>query len=222
MSLANYGDLQGAIGDWLYRKTDSALTLRAPDLIQLFESDFVVDPEMRTLEMQETDTALISSSSVSLPDSFIEMTALKVIGEPLGIADQPLDYVTPARASVLDSNSQHGNGPGIAKYYTVRSGRIFIIPQRFAPTGASLEMDYTSFTPLAQAQGGVNWLLSKYPNLYLYGSLMQAAAYVDDKETVAFWKSGRDEVMSKLASSARKRKLGASPLVMTPSMGFRR
>lgn len=223
MSLANLGDLQTAIAEWLYRTTDSNLNLRAGDLIALFEADFTIDPDNRSFEMETVATTPINGAAIALPAGFLDMIRIQVTNNPNGVPNTPLDYVSPARAAVLDASAM--NPPvstAAAKNYTVLAGNVIITPQAWAPVGGTLELGYYSFTPLADAPGGVNWLLQKYQNLYLYGSLMHAAAYVDDKETVAFWKGGRDEAMSKLQKAERKRKLGASPLQMTPSIGIRR
>lgn len=214
MSLANLGDLKAAVADWLYRKTDAAMASRADDFIQLFESDFVIDPDMRPMEMEEVDTAPIESAVIPLPSGYLDMKLVRVLGDSVGLPDHELTFVTQARAGQLDSTPA---AAGRVRHYTVRAGRIFLAPQKWFPVGATLELTYNKFLPLSVAPGGVNWLIQKYPNIYLYGALMQAAGYVDDKETVAFWKSGRDEAMAKLAKTLIKRKVGAGPLIMTPS-----
>jgi hypothetical protein len=219
VSLANYTDLKTAVAEWLYRSGDAALTARADDFVALFEADFLVDPEMRTLDMEEVDTTPITSATdgIQLPTGYIDMIRLRVKGLPNGQPDQPLTYVSPSAAATLDATTSTS---GVAKWYTVIAGQIFIAPLKWAPVGATLEMAYYSFTPLSQAASGVNWLMQKLPNLYLYGSLMQAAAYVDDVETVAKWKAGRDEAMAKLSKSLIKRKLGAGPIAVGASTTF--
>lgn len=220
MSLANYTDLKTATAEWLYRTGDTALVTRVPDFISLFESDFVIDPSMRNAEMQELDTTPIASAYVALPTGFIDMVRLQVLGGTY-TQNQVLEYVTPSRAAVLDALTPSTGASGTARFYTVIAGQIVITPQRWAPVGSTLEMVYYSFTPLSVA-APTNWLMTKYPNLYLYGSLMQAAAYVDDNDTVIKWKSARDEAIAKLSKTELKRRLGAGPLVIRPSAAFRR
>lgn len=215
MSLGNLSALETAVAEWLYRTGDTALAARAGDFIALFESDFIIDPEMRTLDMEEIDTTTIASAATQLPTGFLQAIRVKVLGTtgPSLI----LDYVSPERAGVLDVTEQT---TGTSKYYTILAGQLFITPQAWAPVGATLELAYYNFTGLASASGNTNWLLQKYPNLYLYGSLMQAAAYVDNKDAVAEWKGARDEAMGKLAKTLVKRKMGAGPLRMGASAGF--
>lgn len=215
MSLANLGDLKMAVAEWLYRAGDAGLAARAGDLIGLFESDFVIDPEMRTFEMEVVSTTPITSAITALPANYIDMIRLQVIGQINGTPNVVLDYRTPSQAALLDATTCNSGTP---KNYTTLASQIIFCPQKWVPIGATLEMAYYAFTPLAMASGGANWLIAKYPNLYLYGTLMQVAGYIDDKDTVAFWKNGRDEAMKKLAAAERKRKIGAGPLTVRPSV----
>jgi len=209
--IGNLGDLETAISEWLMRTGDTALAARTDTFIQLFESEFVLDPEMRTAEMEEIDIATVTDAAIDLPDGFLEMIRLKVTGSPVACANTALDYVSPNRAAVIDAQQSNIS---VARNYTVIASEIFFVPQSAAPVGATLEMAYYKFAPLATAARGVNWLLTKYPNIYLYGSLMQAAAYIDDKDTVAQWAAGLTAALAKLAKSDAKRKLGAGPLRM--------
>lgn len=213
--IANYGDLKVALSEWLMRDGDAALAARADAFIALFEAEFTLDPEMRTAEMQEIDTATLVGPAIALPDGYLEMVRLRLTGLTGTSSTQVLSYVTPGAASALDQTQLIS---GIAKNYTELAGQIFICPQAWAPVGATMEMAYYKFTQLKDAQSGTNWLLTKYPNIYLYGALMQAAAYVDDA-VVAKWSTGLVQAMAKLAASDRKRKIGAGPLRMGASTG---
>jgi len=46
-------------------------------------------------------------------------------------------------------------------------------------------MWYYSFTKLTDA-APTNWLITKYPNIYLYGALTEAAEFIDDPKA-DFW-----------------------------------
>lgn len=213
MSLGNYGDLQEAVAEWLYRTGDANIAVRAPDLISLFENEFVLDPEMRTLEMEQVDQAPITSAVIPLPDGFLEMVYIQILGSP----NKVLNFVSPSTAAVMNASTMPC---GVVQYYTIMAGQIFLVPQQYAPISATIEMGYYAFDPLGTSITGTNWLMAKYPNIYLYGSLMQAAGYVDDKDTVGFWSSAYNNAKGNLGKSDNKRKLGASPLFIQPSMGF--
>jgi hypothetical protein len=212
--IVDYGTLQTAVTEWLWRTGDTQVQGRADAFIDFFEKKF--KRKQRTQQMEETDTTALATASVPLPLGYLEMVRLQIVSQK-----QPLTYVTPAIAAVMDASTQGVPG-GVARYYTVLSGQVIITPQAYSPAGGTLEMVYYSFTQLKDAPLGVNWLVIDHADIYLYGSLMQAAAYIDDKEMVAFWKAGLDEAMDELLKADNRAKVGAGPLIMRPSTSFRR
>ena len=217
--LDTYADLQTAISTWLFRVGDTDLATRAPDLIQLFEAEFTTDPEMRTYEMEKISQLTISAANINLPSDFLQMRRSRILASATS-PGTTLEYVTPEIAGVMDDNAAV-NSSGTIENYTIIAEQIFLEPQLWFPTSGTLEVVYYGFAPLTGgALGATNWLLQKYPNLYLYGSLMQAAAYIDDKETVAFWQSAYEQAKTKLATSDKKRKSSGSPLRMGASTSF--
>ncbi|MCK8356920.1 hypothetical protein LXA28_18340, partial [Erwinia amylovora] len=46
-----------------------------------------------------------------------------------------------------------------------------------------------------------NWLLTDHPDLYLYGSLLQAEAYLFNDDRLAVWKTAHDEVMAEIMTA---------------------
>lgn len=216
--IANYSDLKTAVAEWLVRTGDTAVEGRADEFIALFEAEFILDPEMRTFEMEELDTATLSGAATALPDGFLQMIRLQITNLSGGVSNQTLTYVSPQSAGILDATQSTYGTP---KNYTVLAGQIIVSPQKWVPTGATLELAYYKFAPLS-VTNVTNWLLTKYPNIYLYGALMQCAAYIDDKDTVAQWAAGMTAALGKLSKSDRKRKIGSGPLVVRPSAGFMR
>lgn len=213
--IVDYGSLQTAIADWLWRAGDSALAARADAFIDHFERKF--RRVQRTLEMEEGFNTILSSAVVTLPPGYLEMIRCQVLGEPNGLPNQVLTYVTPSVAATMDATQIN---TGVSRYYTVLASKVFITPQATAPIGSVLEIACYGFQPLFSAVGGINWLLFKHPDIYLYGSLLQASAFIDDKALVGQWSSALAEGMDELMAADRKAKIGASPLIMRPSSSF--
>ena len=61
----------------------------------------------------------------------------------------------------------------------------------------------------------VNWLLTDYPDLYLYGSLVHGAAWLHDAGRIVAVKALHDEALSDLA----KRKVHATGIVSVMDSG---
>lgn len=210
--ITDYGTLQTAIADWLWRVDDTNIDANKTLFIDQFERAF--KRKVRCLEMHKSVTATLGSSQLPIPTDFLEMIRFQFPG--LTPVSAPLRYVTPDTAAEFDAS------PGISgpvAHYTILNGNIVVTPQSRAPTGSQYELIYYSFTQLANATGGVNWLLTKHPDLYLFGALMRASAYIDDKETVAYWKAERDEALFDLLEMDKKAKVGG-PLQMRPSARF--
>lgn len=222
--IENLGDLTNAVADWLWRTGDENVAAATPQYIANFEADF--KRKARTLEMQEVAYGSVTDSTysdgtpsavVATPSDYLEMIRFQLVNLPSGTPNQVLKYVPPARAGALDSVTAPA---GVVEWYTILAGNFVITPQKWVPSGCDYELAYYGFTSLFNADGGVNWLLTKHPDGYLFGALMQAAAYIDDKDTVAFWEQERDKAIGGLIEADKKAKVGG-PLQMLPSMQFR-
>jgi hypothetical protein len=212
--IANYNDLKSAVAEWLGREGDAALAARADEFIALFEAEFVLDPDMRTFEMEQVHTtSVVDADPVALPAGFISMTRL-VLTDADGAPKRKLTYVTPDKAADLDLARPASS---TANHYTIIAGSLVFAPRQSPPVGDKLEMSCYVFNNLSDTNT-TNWLLEKYRNIYLYGSLAQAAAYVDDKATVSLWSTGLSAAIAKLSKSDKDRKAGAGPLTMRPSI----
>ncbi len=90
-----------------------------------------------------------------------------------------LHYLTPAQLSSINLSTFIGPPRG----WTVIADAI-----RFAPDPDSTyygQFDYYQKVPALA--GGSNWLMTKVPNVYLYGALLEAAMFTDDNESADRW-----------------------------------
>jgi len=205
--IANYTDLQAAITEWLGRTGDVAMTARADALIQLFEAEFIANPEMRTADMAKRFGVVLTGPSFLLPGDFLEIITAKVLE-----SGQPLTYVSSQNALLMQVNPANA-----AKHYNIDGPYFTVIPPESAPIDSTVDIAYYGFTPLADSVDGTNWLLTKYPQAYLYGSLMQAQAYIGNPEFVQLWNAGLQAALNNIALSERNRRKGG-PLIMAPAI----
>lgn len=210
--IADNTTLTAAISDWSWRASDAAFAANISQFIANFEASF--KRTQRTLEMQENVTGTVANAQVPLPSDHIETIVFKLTGLGTGIADQVLRYVTPARAQELNTTTSPTGAP---QWFTLLEGNFVIVPSSWVPVGATYSLDYYGFASITAAP---NWLVQKHPDIYLYGSLMQGIAYIDDKDTVAFWTNAYDRAMGELTEADKKQKV-VGPLQMRPSMSFR-
>jgi len=185
MALSTYTELKASIADWLNR-TD--LTTQIPDFISLAESQ--IERQLRTRQMLTRTNLTIDAEFESTPADFLEIRSLKLTGtNPV----TPLTFMT---IDSLDEQSTIDIGSGKPKYFTVIGSQF-----RFVPTpDAAYVAEIVYFAKLNKLSASVatNFLLTSSPDIYLYGSLLQAAPYLLDDARIQVWSALYDRALSDL------------------------
>lgn len=183
MALTTYTELKAAVADWLHR-TD--LTSQVVDFITLAESEINTELRLRLMETDETLTLLNGGTTVALPARFSEPILLEIVYT--GRDNRRLSYLTPQQMAIQTATS------GEPTYYTINGDNIeFPFPS---------DQDYTlRFRMLADfdiASTSTNDLLDKYPGIYLYGSLLQAAPYMVNDARIQTWAAMYSNLVKKV------------------------
>ena len=197
IEIADYEDLIAAAADWLNRQD---LTDQIPAFVRFAESQF--NRELRVRDMQVRAYTTSANELVELPDDWLEHYSLTTADGGV------LEYMT-------EANSNRAKGDGLAGEtfgYTVIGNAIELVP---AP-GADMElrMVYYARIPHLGPTQPSNWLLAKYPDVYLYSVLVQSMPYLKDDARLATWiqlRAGMIESM-RLESEAALRPRGG-PLI---------
>jgi hypothetical protein len=191
MSLATYNDLETAIGNWLSR-TD--YVPRIPEFITLAEAEF--NRRLRVMDMETRATALVAAAA-TLPPDFLEMRSITV------------DNATVSFVTASDFFSLQLDGPDEPHFYTIADGQLFITP---TPSSGTMTMTYYASIPALQQTAQTNWLMTKAPDLYLFGALMQAEFYGWNDKRLPLIKARVDEIIAQLEAENSRRVMGASPV----------
>jgi hypothetical protein len=198
MALTNYTDLQAAIASWMVR---SDLTSVIPDFITLFEA--TVNRRLRVRQMETVGTITMSSGTGTLPTDYL---AWKRLTWP-GSTSMELDYVHPGYLKAAYPTSPAGT----PQIWTIEGSSILTRP--YDSNNTSLTFLYYAKVP-DLATNSTNWLMTAHPDLYLFGSLVEAQAYVLDAEKAALWKLRRDELFFEIEKLSNKTQGPAAPRVM--------
>jgi hypothetical protein len=181
MAISDYAGLQTAITTWLARTT---LSIYTPDFIRLFEAKF--NRTVRVREMEEfTPLTVDANGEVALPSDYLETRRLIFVGD----SKIPLDYLSP--------NEFRWRYPTISQgfpaNYTIEGSTIAT-----APLGSgTLNLLYYARLPALETTD-TNWLLQKHPDIYLFGSLVEAQAFGQNIQGVQGWMSRLDQAMQEL------------------------
>lgn len=177
----SYTGLQASVADFLQRKD---LTAAIPDFITLAEAQ--MNLKIRSREMWFLKTLTLTQETVKLPCDFIDIQSFRLNqndGSPDG---GKLSYRTPQQMDALPVGVC-----GTPRHYTIAGGCFVFwpipgVPTNGAPPFMARVRGLERICRLS-ATDPSNWLLTKYPHAYLYGSLLQSAPYLKADERITVW-----------------------------------
>lgn len=171
MPIADYDELQDLAANYLARDD---LTAEIKDFIRLAEHRIQQELELVPYRASVTGSTLDAALSyLALPTGFTELISLTILSDPIST----IQIATPAAVETLrDSETS-----GIPKFgYITGSAtgdqRIEFGPAQNAAHSYRLEY-WNDITPLS-ASAKTNALLTQYPNLLLYGALLEAEEFL--------------------------------------------
>lgn len=174
MALTSYSTLKSSIADWLNRDD---LTSVIPDFISLAEAQ--IERKVPTQKMVKRANATIDTPFSALPADFVSAKSL-VLTSTAPV--QPLVFLS---EDELDAKKWTYRTTGKPVYFALIGNQIEVLP---APdTGYTAELTYVATLAKLSDSNTSNWVLERHPDVYLYGSLLQAAPYLRDDERVALW-----------------------------------
>ncbi len=171
MALASYTDLLASVASWMNR-TD--LTAVIPDFVTIAEGKLARDLRLRKQLIKSTLTTLTTTRAVPLPSDWLAFENLTILDSP------PLTYMT---LDQMDMKYPEGGFSGAPFVYTVEGDSVLFGPM---PDSAyTVNIDYYARFPALS--GGTNWLMTNYPNIYLYGCLREGALFTMNPSAAAQW-----------------------------------
>lgn len=198
MSITSYDILRTTVADWLNR---SDLTAAIPTFISLAEAKF--NRDLRTRQQIKRATATLTSQFITLPTDWVEGVNIQLNTSPIKV----LSYVTSYQADRISANN-YGN-PN-AEVYTIVGTQLEIVPA--VATNTEIEMAYYSKIPALSSTNATNWLLTEWPDLYLYGALSNAAPYLREDERLATWKNMVGQLTEEVRMSDERARYSGGPL----------
>ena len=166
------------------------LSAKIPTFVRLFEAR--MNRRLRAPDMEQTFTVdLISGTTTYAINSRIRELREVYLSAPDNSDSEPTTYTLVGENIVLGDDPSDGQ-----------------------------TLTYSGYATLAGLDDGnpANWLLNDHPDLYLFGSLARAEAYLKDDQRVAVWKAAEDEALAEVVREANEKRLPAGPLRMQPTV----
>jgi len=208
MALGTFAQLKTSIADWLNR---SDLTSVIPDFITLAEAEF--NRTVRVRQMIVRANATLDSEYTQLPSDFLEMENLVL----LLTTPTKLEFLSDEQSD--DYFTRYFSAAGTPRYYTIVGDTFKVVPSPATDT-TEVQMTYYGKIAALSDSNTTNWLLTKHPDLYLYGSLLQAAPYLQDDARIAVWSAAYQRgIDAMMMEQARSNYSGTTPRVRAKPMG---
>lgn len=171
MSISSYSELKTAIANFLARDD---LTDQIPNFIQLAEARLSRELETREQEKRSTATLTSGDEYIALPSDFREVREVKLNTDPIKV----LEYHSPVSLDVSYGRSGTGRPSG----YSVVGQELKVRP--IPDSAYTMEIVYIG--SLGSISDSVTpTLFLRSPDLYLYGALAEAYAYLLDEQRAA-------------------------------------
>lgn len=211
MALASYSDLVTEIGSWLNR---SDMGSEIPTFIRLFEAR--MNRKLRTPDQQITAsvTLLANVSAYQIPST------IRQVKEVYTADSAGVTFTMTAMPLVRLQQDYPATLAGVPMAYAIEGTQIVLAP---SPDGISNSSTlsitgYATVTPLDGVTTTTNWLLASHPDAYLYGALVEAAAFLRDDEHLPLWRAALDDVLEEVLKEANQRKIPMGPLRTLPAV----
>jgi hypothetical protein len=195
-TIGDYSDLVSLVSNWLDR---SDLDPRIPEFVALLEAR--LNRLLRTLNMEITLLQVANSETMPLPSDFRMLRFAYLEGSP----DRPLRQISPSATPTL-----YAGESGTPVAFSISGRNMTLIPP---PAGdVTVSLTYFRRIPALTASVPQNWLLTEHADIYVWGTLNQAAIYIRDPDAINFTKALMDEAIAELQTASARDKWGSGQI----------
>lgn len=208
MAISNYSELQTAVANWLDRDD---LAARIPEFIVLCEARFNRSLRIRAMETLDISVDTVGgTSTVALPTGYVQMRDISLITSPI----TQLQYVTPEIMNRLNAGSLTGK----PETYTIIADNILFGPTPDSAYDISM-LYYKTFDALTDA-APTNWVITNAPDVYLYGTLLEAEPFLMNDQRVQLWATALTQSITTLQEQDNKDRHSGSALRVMNTGGY--
>ncbi len=191
MPFSNYTDLQSAVANWLHR---ADLESEIPDFIHLAESDFNRRLNVTAKEVGTSLTLAAGSLSVPLPADYATPVAL------WNEFTQPRWQLPAMTVAEMPRTTVHA----MPRSFAI-DGRTIVFDAT-ADQSYPLTLRYIQSLHLADSADGTSDMLTRYPDLFLYGALAQSAPFLRDDARLPMWSAMYEKLIAGVKGEAARDK----------------
>jgi len=184
MDITNFGELKAALSTYLFHQRFVAQYDLAT---KLFEK--AANRRLRVRPMETSTLLTTAAGTVALPSDYLAWRTVLWTGNTPYVE---LDYVHPAYLQ----STQVTSDPGNPRVFTIEGSNL-----KVRPTDDTHDYEfhyYQSISTITTADATTNWLLTTYPDSYLFGALVELGALMRNTEMAQLYKARRDEAFAEI------------------------
>jgi hypothetical protein len=203
--ITDYASLQNELkgNDGYLHRTD--LDTKIPTFIQLAEKKLANQIRARKMEGTATLTTTPGVNYVALPLDYSSPKSLTVSGTTTA----PLTLIGADTFNLYSAN----NTLGEPRYYKIQGDNLLLFPN---PSSAlSINLVYYQTLAALSSTNTTNWVLTKYPYVYLYGAMVEYATYANDSEQIQYNKTEFNNAIEDMWFNNALESFGGGPLIGT-------
>ena len=207
MAINSFVTLKTAVANWLDRDD---LSDRIPEFIAINEAVFNRVLRIRTMETIVTAATVGGTKSYDLPTGYVQMREIHLDTSPI----TSLQYLTPEMLYRVWAGSTSGK----PNAYSIIGNQIYFGE---TPDGAYdyVLTYYKTFDGLSDAEP-TNWVILNAPDVYLYGTLLQAEPFLMNDQRIPVWERGLRQAISDLQEQNDKDRHSGSELRVMNTSGY--
>ncbi len=198
MALTTYTELKVSVADWLNR-TD--LTSQIADFITLAEKN--IYRVLRVRDMESALSVVMASGVAAMPSDFLKLKVAYIDGSPINT------LVVKSLHNLYEeypTRSVHGKPDFIAN----NVNNFEFAP--FPDTNYTLKGTYYARPDALSASNETNFLITNYPDLILYGSLIEAIGLTGDTDRLQEWAAKYENALNSIKREEKQQRTSGSPL----------
>jgi len=199
MAISTYAELQASIANFLNRDD---LTATIPDFIALAESS--ISNEVRHWRMETRTETTVDSQFTGIPSDWLATIRFHLA------ADGTTDLRYLSRAEIQSMRASRDDSTGVPCFYGHSAGQFEVMPTPDGPYSAVL--NYYAKVPTLTDSVTTNWLLTHYPDIYLYGALLHSAPYLKEDQRTQTWAALYSSAVERVNDASSKSTASGSGL----------
>lgn len=160
----DYNSLVSTVIAYKVRENDTNFANLVPTFIELFETKMTRELRFAEQITSLTTTLPANTQTISVPQYSQQVTAVYITENG---KTQPLQQV--AFTSLLNFEYPQSKKP---QYYAIEGNTITVFP--VADQNYTITINYFNRIDPLTSSNTTNWLIENYPDLYLYGTLVEA------------------------------------------------